>query len=77
MEYSCRNPSLGFVTKAKRVIKAQVKRSVKECEDENSHSQVNPHFGSRSLGGLLNIQRTIIKVKTPCIKDFFISLEIY
>jgi hypothetical protein len=71
MEYFCRNPSLGFTTKAKRVTRARARKSVKECEDENSHPQVNPHFGNRSLGGLSTIQKAIVEVKTPCIEDFF------
>jgi hypothetical protein len=75
--YKCHNPSLGLATKAKRVTRAQAKRSVRKCEDEDSHSQVSSHFGSWSLGGLPNIQRAISKVKTPCIEEFFISLKRY
>jgi hypothetical protein len=29
--------------------------SVKECEDEDSHSQVSSHFGSWNPGGLPNL----------------------
>jgi len=48
-----------------------------ECEKENSHSQVSSPFGSWSPSGLPNFQRAITKVKTPCIEEFFISLESY
>jgi len=48
-----------------------------ECENEYSHSQVSSPFESWNLDGLLNLQRTIVKVKTPDIEEFFISLEIY
>ncbi len=41
------------------------------------HSQVNSHFGSWSPGGLPNLQRVIVEIKTPCIEKFFISLESY
>jgi hypothetical protein len=71
----CCNPSLGLATKAKRVTRARAKRNVRECEDEDSHSQVGSHFGSWSLGGLLNLQRTIEEVKTFALKSFFISFE--
>ncbi len=60
-----------------RLTRAQAKRSVRECEDEDSHSQVSSHFGSWSLGGLLNLQRAISKVKTHRIEKFLISLESY
>jgi hypothetical protein len=73
----CRNLSLGLVTKAKRVTRARAKRSVRECEDEDSHSQVSSHFGSWSLDELPNLQRIITEVKTPHIEEFFISLESY
>jgi hypothetical protein len=49
----------------------------KECENENSHSQVSSPFGSWSPSGLPNLQRAITKVKTPRIEEFFISLESY
>jgi hypothetical protein len=68
----CRNPSLGLATKG-----TQAKRSVRECEEEDSHSQVSSHFGSWSPSGLSNLQRIIAEVKTPCIKEFFIPLKIY
>jgi hypothetical protein len=51
--------------------------SVKECEDEDSHSQVSFHFGSWSPGGLSNLQRVVIGVKTLCIEECLISLENY
>jgi hypothetical protein len=50
---------------------------LRECEDEDSHSQVNSYFGSWSPGALLNFQRVIAEVKTPHIEEFFISLESY
>jgi hypothetical protein len=37
-----------------RLARVWAKRSVKECEDEDSHSQVSSHFGSWSHGGLPN-----------------------
>jgi hypothetical protein len=74
---NCCNPSLGLATKAKRVTRVRAKRSMKKCEDENSHSQVSSHFGSWSPGGLPNLQRAIAKVKPPRIEEFFISLESY
>jgi hypothetical protein len=60
-----------------RLARARAKRSVRECEDEDSHSQVSSHFGSWNLDGLPNLQRTITEVKTPRIEKFFISLESY
>jgi hypothetical protein len=48
-----------------------------ECEKEDSHSQVSSPFGSWSPSGLPNLQGMIAKVKTPCIEEFFISLESY
>jgi hypothetical protein len=59
----CRDPSLW--------------ESVRECEDEDSHSQVSSHFGSWSPGELPNLQRVITEVKTPRIQEFFMSLESY
>ncbi len=61
----------------RRLAKAQAKKSVKECEDGNSHSQVNFHWESGSRDGLPNLQRAITDVKTPCIEEFLISLERY
>jgi hypothetical protein len=61
----------------RRLARARAKKSVRECEDEDSHSQVSFHWESWSPGGLLNLQRMIIEVKTPCIKEFFISLKSY
>ncbi len=51
--------------------------SVGECDNEHSHSQMNSHFGSWSPNGVPKLQRTITKVKTPRLVEFFISLEIY
>jgi len=60
-----------------RFAKVWAKRSVKECENEYSHSQVSSHFGSWNPGGLPKLQRAIAKVKTPCVEEFFISSESY
>jgi len=60
-----------------RFARAGAKKSVKECENEDSHSLVNSHFGSWNPGGLPNLQRTIEKVKTPCIEKLFISSKNY
>jgi hypothetical protein len=51
--------------------------NLRECEDEDSHSQVNSHVESWSPIGLPNLQRIIAEVKTPYIGEFFISLESY
>jgi len=51
--------------------------SQKECENEYSHSQVSSPFANWSPGGLLNLQRTIVEVKTSYIEKLFISLESY
>ncbi len=72
----CHNPSLGLATKAK-VCKGKAKKSVRECENEDSHSQLSSHFGSWSPSGLSNLHRVIAKVETPCIEKFFISSESY
>ncbi len=50
---------------------------VKECEDDDSHSQVSSHCEGSSPDGLPNLQRAIAEVKTPQIEEFFISLEKY
>jgi len=60
-----------------RFARARAKRSVRECENEDSHSQMSSHFGSGSPGGFLNLQRAIAKVKTPCIEELFISSKKY
>jgi hypothetical protein len=51
--------------------------SVRKCENEQSHSQVNSYFGSWSLDGVLSFHRAIARVKTHHIEELFISLEIY
>jgi hypothetical protein len=61
----------------RRLARAQAKKSVRECEDENSHSQGNFHYESWNPDGLLNLQRVITEVKTSRIKKLFISLERY
>jgi hypothetical protein len=38
---------------------------------EHSHSQMNSHFGSWSPGGLPKLQKTITKVKTLRLEEFF------
>jgi hypothetical protein len=38
---------------------------------------MNSHVESWSLGGLLNLQITIARVKTPFLEKLFISLESY
>jgi hypothetical protein len=58
-----------------RLARMWANRSVRECEDENSHSQMSSHFGSWSPGGLPNFRRTIVEIKMPHIEKFFISLE--
>jgi hypothetical protein len=58
-----------------RFARVRAKRSVRECENEDSHSQVSSHFGNWSPGGLPNLQKAITKVKTPRIKDFFYIIE--
>jgi hypothetical protein len=60
-----------------RLARVRTKRSVRECEDENSHSQMSSDFESWSPGGLPNLQRAIVEVKKPRIKELFISLENY
>jgi hypothetical protein len=49
----------------------------RECEDEDSHSQVSSYFGSWSLDELPNIQRAFVEVKKPFIENFLLSLESY
>jgi hypothetical protein len=82
----CRNPNLGFATKAKACKGAgqerspratsYAPRSVGKCEGMNAHtSQGSSHFGSWIPSGLLNLQRTIAGVKTHWIEAFLISLE--
>jgi hypothetical protein len=53
------------------------RENVRECADEDSHSQVSSHFGNWSPNGLPNLQKAITGVKTPRIEIFFISLESY
>jgi len=60
-----------------RFTRVRAKRSVKECEQEDSHSQVSSHFGSWSPDGLQNLQRAIAKVKTLCIEELFITSKSY
>jgi len=48
-----------------------------ECEKEDTLSQVSSFFGNWNPSGLLNLQRTIAKIKTPHIEELFISLESY
>jgi hypothetical protein len=60
-----------------RLARAWAKKNVRECEDEDSHSQMSSHFGSWGPGGLSNLLRAITEVKTLHIEEFFISLESY
>jgi hypothetical protein len=82
----CRNPSLGFATKAKRVARLRAKRKPGshitypwECRkvwgNEPSHSQGNSHFRKWSPGGLPKLQRKILGVKIQWLMAFFTSLE--
>jgi hypothetical protein len=79
--YSCyRNPSIGLATKAKGCKVASQREAgshvacFRECKrvwgNRPSHSQGNSHFGSWSLGGLLNFQSAITRVKTHRIEEF-------
>jgi hypothetical protein len=43
----------------------------------NPHTPREFHFGSWSLGGLLNLQRLIAGVKTQWFEELFISMESY
>jgi hypothetical protein len=85
---SCCNLSLGLMTKAMVCKGIAQKRSLgvtfhalrrlrvwESVRIEPPHSQVNSHFGSWSIDGLSNFQRTITRVKIHWIYDFFISLE--
>ncbi len=62
------------------LARVRAKKEAWECRrvrrNEPSHSQVNSHFGSWSLNGLSNLQKSIAGVKTHWIRKFFISLEI-
>jgi hypothetical protein len=60
-----------------RFARVKAMKSVRECENEDSHSQVSSNFGSWSPDGLPNLQRAIAKVKTPYIKELFILSESY
>jgi hypothetical protein len=76
-DLSCRNPSLGLATKAGGCkvagqegspgVMPHAPESARECEG------IDPH----TPGGLPNVQRTIIGVKTQWIEELFISLENY
>jgi hypothetical protein len=78
----CRNPSLGLMTKARACkgvgqkgsskVTYHALGSVGECEGMNPHT---PKLGIKSPNGLLNLQRTIAKVKTHWIETLLISLE--
>jgi hypothetical protein len=70
----CRNPNLGFTTKARAYkVEGQERKlmSEKKCEG------VNPHIpkGASTLGvGVLNVQRMITRVKTQAPK-FLVKLK--
>jgi len=63
------------------LARSQAKREAQEWRkvwgNEPSHAQRSFHFGSWSLGGFLNVQRVIIRVKTQWFEEFFIPLESY
>jgi hypothetical protein len=83
-----RNPSLGFVTKA-RVCKvasqegslgvtSHAPRNVGKCEGMNPHTSKGAfHFGNWNPNGLPNFHRAISGVKTQFIEELFISLQSY
>ncbi len=76
----CRNLNLGLGAKArvcKRLGQERDPGMWERCENELSHSQVNSHVENWSPGGLSKFQRLIARVKTPCLEEFFISLESY
>ncbi len=78
----CRNPSLGFTTKARACKGAGQEEareshlmlpSVRECEGINPHTPKGaPILG---VGIMVNFQREILRVKTQWIEEFIISLE--
>ncbi len=81
---SCRNPSLGLVTKASGYkvvgqegsskVMLHAPGSARKCEGIDLHTpKGNSHFGSWSLGGFPNVQRAIAGAKTQWIEEFFIS----
>jgi hypothetical protein len=61
----------------RRLARVWAKRSVRECEDEDSHSQVSSHFGSWSPGGLLNLQKNDCSGQNTLHWGVIISLESY
>jgi hypothetical protein len=87
---NCHNPSFGLVTKARGCKVAgqeedpgalhMLLRVQRVRGHEPSHSQVNSHvamLGVRVPKGLPDFQNAIVGVKTPCLKEFFISLKSY
>jgi hypothetical protein len=81
-----RNPSLGLTTKARGCkvanqegssgVMLHAPGSVKECEGIGPHTpKGTPTLGSWSPGGLPNVQRAILGIKTQWIEKFLISLE--
>jgi hypothetical protein len=80
VDEKCRNPSLGLATKARACQGVGQKRGpgVWESVRMNTHTpKWTSIIGSWSLGGLPKLQRVIARVKTPCLVEFFISLERY
>ncbi len=72
---ACRNPNLGLATKARGCkvagqegssgVMAHALGSARKCEGIDPHTpKGNSHFGSWSLGGLLNVQKAITGIKT-------------
>jgi hypothetical protein len=58
-----------------RLTRARAKRSVKECEDEDSHSQVSFHFGESESRWTPKPSESDCKGQKT--SHFFISLESY
>ncbi len=57
-----------------RILKIDVATPLlEECED-HTHT---PEMGLGSPSGLLKLQSSIARVKTPCLEAFFKSLESY
>jgi len=63
------------------LVRLRAKKEAQEWRkvwgNEPSHSQRSFHFGGWSPGGLLNVQRTIARVKNQWLNEFFITLKTY
>jgi len=84
----CRNPSLGFATKARGYkvasqegspgVMPHALGSARKCDGIDFRiPKGTPPVESWSLGGLPNVQKAIAGVKIQWIEKFFISLESY